>query len=39
MRVLTAMKLCDEVNEERYKANTITETLAANGFNGGTKYM
>lgn len=33
------MKLCGEVGEEEYKSNSLTEALAAPGFNGGIKYM
>jgi hypothetical protein len=39
MRVLSAMRLCDEVGEEEYKANPVTEALASPGGDGGTKYM
>ena len=33
------MKLCDEVGEEEYKANPVTEALASPAFDGGVKYM
>lgn len=39
MRVLSAMKLCEEVGDEEYKANPVTEALASPSFDGGTKYM
>lgn len=39
MRVLSTMKLCDEVGEEEYKANPVTEALASPAFDGGVKYM
>ena len=39
MRVLCALKLCDEVGEEEYLANAVTKTLASPTFIGGTRYV
>jgi hypothetical protein len=39
MRVLVAINVCDEVGEEQYLANDVTETLASPAFMGGTRYL
>jgi hypothetical protein len=39
MRVLSALQLCDEAGEGKYKSNALTEALASPAFVGGTKYL
>jgi hypothetical protein len=39
MRVLVALRVVDEVGEERYKSNPLTEELASPSWTGGTKYV
>jgi len=39
MRVLVALAVVDEVGEEEYKSNPLTEELASPSFTGGTRYV
>jgi hypothetical protein len=39
MRVLVALRLVDEVGEEEYKSNSLTEELSSPSWAGGTRYL
>ena len=38
MRVLTAMGVCDEVDVQSYKANSVTIAFAQKGLSSGVKF-
>jgi hypothetical protein len=38
MKVQVALKVVDEVGDEVYKSNPLTEELASSFFNGGARY-